>query len=36
MMELWIWLAGLLATVACVGVIYWYAGGLKDKKDVDD
>lgn len=35
-MELWIWLAGLLATVACVGVIYWHAGRLKDKIDVGD
>lgn len=35
-MELWIWLAGLLATVACVGAIYWYAGSLKGNLDVDD
>ncbi|HIF5791445.1 TPA: hypothetical protein ACX3EG_003865 [Vibrio parahaemolyticus] len=25
-MELWIWLGGLIVTIAAVGVIFWYAG----------
>ena len=24
-MELWIWLGGLLVTIASVGALYWYA-----------
>lgn len=23
---LWLWLLGLITTIACVGVVLWYAG----------
>ncbi|EQM40955.1 hypothetical protein D042_0328 [Vibrio parahaemolyticus NIHCB0757] len=35
-MELWIWLIGLIATIASVGGVFWYAGHYqsKPKRDV--
>ncbi len=34
-MELWIWLAGLIATIASVGVVFWFAGHYQSKPKQD-